>query len=121
MQYATNQRKRKLDNSFKTYFLLCAVTTGKGTIEHFFEDNVIEANKNIDIDYTTNKIVDNSRNEGNDLSMCLFMGLSQAKIRTVKEQGFSEEEIRQMGEEKSLDPLRSLLIHCIDALYFVHD
>ena len=76
---------------------------GKGTIEHFFDDNVIEANKNIDIDHTTYKLVDNSGNEDNVLSMFQFTGLSQAQIRTAKERGFTEEQIRRMGEEDSLD------------------
>ena len=76
---------------------------GSTTIEHFLEDDVIESNKNIDVDFSTNKIVDKSNTQVDDLSMFQFMGISPATLRTAREQGRSDEEIQRMQEEESLD------------------
>ena len=76
---------------------------GSGMIDHFFEDDVIEANENIEVDFSTKKIVDKSNSQVDDLSLFQFMGISQATLRTAREQGRSDEEIRRMQEEESLD------------------
>lgn len=76
---------------------------GKDTIDHFFEDDVIEANENIEVDFQTHKIVDKSNSQIDDLSMFQFMGISQATLRTAREQGMTDEEIRRLQEEESLD------------------
>ena len=76
---------------------------GSTTIEHFFEEDVIELKENIDVDLSTNKIVDKSNTQADDLSMFQFMGISPATLRTAREQGRSDEEIQRMQEEESLD------------------
>ena len=76
---------------------------GSTTIKHFFKDDVIEANKTIDVDFSTNKTVDKSDTQVDDLSMFQFMGILQATLRTAREQGRSDEEIQRMQEEESLD------------------
>ena len=76
---------------------------GSTTIKHFFEDDVIEKNKNIDADFSTNKTVDKSNTQVDNLSMFQFMGILQATLRTAREQGQSDKEIQRMQEEESLD------------------
>ena len=76
---------------------------GSDTIDHFFEDDVLEANENIEVDFKTHKIVDKSNSQIDDLSMFQFMGISQATLRTAREQGKTDEEIRRLQEEESLD------------------